>query len=211
MNWKMVRMYKEKIMNFIKKIIVASTTLVFSMASVAGDWSHYKKSSFKEGHKRGVSSHHARQKHYPTWLEDYRSQFESIEVPVLSTTPVYETVKVRVTSPCVRPERVRYVERGRSASGADTLAGAIIGGVIGNQIGGGSGKDIATVFGTLLGASIASDKGRSPSREYERFECNDVVRYETRRQLVGYRVKYEYSGAIYTKIVSSDPGKYISI
>ena len=44
-----------------------------------------------------------------------------------------------------------------SHSGWQTFGGAIIGGAIGNQFGSGSGRDIATILGALIGASIADD------------------------------------------------------
>ncbi|MEI6860022.1 MAG: glycine zipper 2TM domain-containing protein [Shewanella sp.] len=40
-------------------------------------------------------------------------------------------------------------------TGWKTFGGALIGGVIGHQFGGGSGQDVATVLGTLLGARVA--------------------------------------------------------
>lgn len=43
-------------------------------------------------------------------------------------------------------------------SGWSTFGGAIIGGAIGHQFGSGSGQDVATILGALIGASIASDK-----------------------------------------------------
>ncbi len=38
--------------------------------------------------------------------------------------------------------------------GWKTFGGALVGGLIGNQFGGGSGKDVATVVGALLGAGM---------------------------------------------------------
>jgi len=42
--------------------------------------------------------------------------------------------------------------------GWKTFGGALIGGAIGNQFGGGSGRDVATVLGALLGGSLANNK-----------------------------------------------------
>jgi outer membrane lipoprotein SlyB len=42
--------------------------------------------------------------------------------------------------------------------GWKTFGGALIGGAIGNQFGSGSGRDVATVLGALLGGAIASNK-----------------------------------------------------
>jgi outer membrane lipoprotein SlyB len=43
-------------------------------------------------------------------------------------------------------------------NGWKTFGGALVGGVIGNQFGGGSGRDIATVLGAIIGGSIASNQ-----------------------------------------------------
>ena len=43
-------------------------------------------------------------------------------------------------------------------NGWNTFGGAIIGGIIGNQFGGGSGKDVATILGAIIGASIANNR-----------------------------------------------------
>jgi outer membrane lipoprotein SlyB len=44
--------------------------------------------------------------------------------------------------------------------GWKTFGGALVGGAIGNQFGSGSGRDVATILGALIGGSIAHD--RSP-------------------------------------------------
>ncbi len=43
-------------------------------------------------------------------------------------------------------------------SGWKTFGGALLGGVIGHQFGGGSGQDVATVLGALIGGSVAHNK-----------------------------------------------------
>jgi len=42
-------------------------------------------------------------------------------------------------------------------NGWHTFGGAIIGGIIGNQFGGGSGKDVATILGAIIGGSVANN------------------------------------------------------
>ena len=42
-------------------------------------------------------------------------------------------------------------------SGWKTFGGALIGAAIGNQFGSGSGRDVATVLGAIVGGSVASD------------------------------------------------------
>jgi outer membrane lipoprotein SlyB len=43
-------------------------------------------------------------------------------------------------------------------NGWQVFGGALMGGVIGHQFGSGSGRDVATILGAIIGASIASDK-----------------------------------------------------
>ncbi len=45
-------------------------------------------------------------------------------------------------------------------SGWKTFGGALIGGAIGNQFGGGSGRDIATVLGAVIGGKMANNSSQ---------------------------------------------------
>ena len=47
-------------------------------------------------------------------------------------------------------------------NGWHTFGGALIGGVIGNQFGGGSGKNVATILGAIVGGSIANNRHNQP-------------------------------------------------
>jgi len=49
-------------------------------------------------------------------------------------------------------------------NGWHTFGGALIGGVIGNQFGGGSGRDVATILGAIIGGSVANDRRRQPKK-----------------------------------------------
>ena len=49
-------------------------------------------------------------------------------------------------------------------SGWKTFGGALIGGAIGNQFGGGSGRNIATVLGAVIGGSIAQNRHNQPKK-----------------------------------------------
>ncbi|TPH17684.1 glycine zipper 2TM domain-containing protein [Litorilituus lipolyticus] len=50
-------------------------------------------------------------------------------------------------------------------NGWHVFGGALIGGAIGHQFGGGSGQDIATVLGALIGASVANNKNNKQKRK----------------------------------------------
>lgn len=49
-------------------------------------------------------------------------------------------------------------------NGWHTFGGALIGGVIGNQFGGGSGKDVATILGAVIGGSMANNRHNQPKK-----------------------------------------------
>ena len=44
--------------------------------------------------------------------------------------------------------------------GWKVFGGALVGGVIGNQFGGGSGRDIATVLGAIIGGNVANNRNQ---------------------------------------------------
>jgi outer membrane lipoprotein SlyB len=49
-------------------------------------------------------------------------------------------------------------------NGWHTFGGALMGGVIGNQFGGGSGRDVATILGAIIGGSMANDHHEQDKR-----------------------------------------------
>jgi len=51
------------------------------------------------------------------------------------------------------------------SNGWHTFGGALIGGVIGHQFGGGSGRDVATILGAMIGGSIANNNHNQPQRK----------------------------------------------
>lgn len=137
----------------------------------------------------------------------------SDQARVISSEPLYETV--RINEPVERCWNERVHHRGRSGSDSytPTIAGAIVGGVVGNQFGKGSGKDAMTVAGALLGASVGNDLGKRPSRGYVTSErrCELVDNFREHDELVGYRVKYRYNGKIFHTRTAQDPGRYLNV
>ncbi|GAA6172204.1 glycine zipper 2TM domain-containing protein [Colwellia sp. KU-HH00111] len=51
-----------------------------------------------------------------------------------------------------------------SNNGWHTFGGALVGGIIGNQFGGGSGKDVATILGAIIGSSMAKNRHHPPKK-----------------------------------------------
>jgi outer membrane lipoprotein SlyB len=49
-------------------------------------------------------------------------------------------------------------------NGWHTFGGALVGGVIGNQFGKGSGRDVATILGSIIGSSMANKHSGQPDK-----------------------------------------------
>jgi uncharacterized protein YcfJ len=156
----------------------------------------------------------------PRWAHEHhewenRHQFEDV-ARVINVKPIYDTVQVSVPEQRCWRERVLRSSYHRD-SYTTPLVGAIIGGVVGNQFGRGSGKTAMTVAGTLLGASIGNDLDHSryddddDYRPVHRRRCETVNNYESREEIVGYRVKYRYKGRIYRTRMDHDPGDTLRV
>lgn len=83
-------------------------------------------------------------------------------------------------------------------STGDVLAGALIGGVIGNQFGGGSGNDIATALGAIIGADSASRNSRDVIGYSYEWQCRVVTTMSETREFDSYRVTYLMNGRYHT-------------
>lgn len=133
---------------------------------------------------------------------------------VLDVTPIYQTVEVSTPRRECWDEEVVHGRPGRR-SATPVIVGTIIGGVIGNQIGDGRGKKLATVAGSLLGASIGSDKAHANARHhtYTSVEqrCRVSTDYYTEERISGYHVKYRYHGRVYETRMDHEPGKRIPV
>ena len=49
-------------------------------------------------------------------------------------------------------------------NGWHTFGGALVGGVIGNQFGSGSGRDVATILGAIIGSSMSNNSQAQPKK-----------------------------------------------
>lgn len=137
---------------------------------------------------------------------------------VLSVKPIvrYVTVTTPVQE-CWEEMEYYTVDHRPRGTGISTLFGAIVGGVVGHQFGGGSGKDIATVAGSVIGASVANEAARARAPYSSTEHSRPVKRCETRHQtreeerIDGYRVVYAYHGQKYATRTPHDPGKRLRI
>jgi uncharacterized protein YcfJ len=77
---------------------------------------------------------------------------------------------------------------GSSGNAAGGVLGAIAGAAIGNQIGGGSGKDIATVVGGVMGYQAGRGDATAPTVE-RRVQCTMMPVQVQRGEIVTFRYR----------------------
>lgn len=147
-------------------------------------------------------------------LADNRHSYHE-EARVLHSTPVYR--RVEYSEPVRRcwNEEVRVERRGRSHT--PKILGALIGGAIGNELGHHkSNQRVGAVAGAILGGSVASDLSRR-ARQHDRGDyrtverCSTEHRYDSREELSGYDVTYEYDGREYRTRLPYDPGRTLQV
>jgi uncharacterized protein YcfJ len=131
---------------------------------------------------------------------------------VISSKPVVRYVNVKVpVRECWQETHYYTAYEPRHRKPGRTIAGAIIGGVVGHQFGGGRGKDVATIAGTMIGASIA--RGPIERVEYARpvERCETRFRNQREQRIDGYDVVYKYQGQRYATRMPYDPGRRIKV
>ena len=82
-------------------------------------------------------------------------------------------------------------------SATNEIWGAILGGAIGNQFGEGDGKEVMTLAGIVLGASMANDAEKANSNGQvvvSQEVCETKVRKSIERRLSHYLVHIDYEG-----------------
>lgn len=133
---------------------------------------------------------------------------------VLQADPVRQQVRIPVeTRECRDVEVYRTAVKQRSTT--PMILGAIIGGVVGNQFGGGSGRDLMTMAGATLGASVAADHQRQQqaARAHPTLErrCELRTDWQVEERIVGWDVTYEIDGRIYQARVTEPPTDRIRV
>ena len=119
---------------------------------------------------------------------------------VISVDKVYKQVRVE------EPYKECYIkETVQSGDGSATneIIGGIIGGAIGNKLAEDSsdtGKDVMTLAGIFLGASIANDaekaavEGNGAQKIISQEVCENKVRQKIEKRLSHYKVTVDYNG-----------------
>jgi uncharacterized protein YcfJ len=101
-----------------------------------------------------------------------------------------------------------FYEGDSDGSATNEIIGGIFGGLIGNQFGDGDGKDVMTLAGTILGASLAHDDemAKSNTGKIVRKEvCERKYRTITERRISHYRVEYFYYGNSFIYTTNNPP------
>ena len=115
---------------------------------------------------------------------------------VVSVDKVYK--QVRVEEPYQECYIKETVQNNGDGSATNEIIGGVIGGAIGNQFGDGSGKDIMTLAGILMGASIANDAEKAAANGKQTIVsqevCEKKVRQRIEKRLSHYNVTVDYNG-----------------
>ena len=91
---------------------------------------------------------------------------------VVSVDKVYK--QVRVEEPYKECYIKETVQNNGDGSATNEIIGGVIGGAIGNQFGEGDGKDIMTLAGILMGASIANDAEKAAGNGTQKVISQEV-------------------------------------
>jgi len=115
---------------------------------------------------------------------------------VVSVDKVYK--QVRVEEPYQECYIKETVQNNGDGSATNEIIGGVIGGAIGNQFGDGSGKDIMTLAGILMCASIANDAEKAAANGKQTIVsqevCEKKVRQKIEKRLSHYKVTVDYNG-----------------
>ena len=115
---------------------------------------------------------------------------------VLSVDKVYK--QVRVEEPYQECYIKETVQNNGDGSVTNEIIGGIIGGAIGNKLGDGDGKDVMTLAGILMGASIANDAEKASANGQQTIVSQEVcerkVRQKIEKRLSHYKVTVDYNG-----------------
>ena len=116
---------------------------------------------------------------------------------VVSVDKVYK--QYRVEEPYQDCYIKETVQNNGDGSATNEIIGGVIGGAIGNQFGDGDGKDIMTLAGILMGASIANDAEKAAANGKQTIVSQEVcekrIRQKIETRLSHYKVTVDYNGS----------------
>ncbi|MBB3063355.1 glycine zipper 2TM domain-containing protein [Microbulbifer rhizosphaerae] len=154
---------------------------------------------------------------YGYYPGDYGDSYDYARVT--DVTPVYTDIQVREPRTRCWDEQVAYRQPG---SPAGAVIGGLIGAAIGNKAGGHGhrgrhyyhhSRGASTVAGAAVGALLGNEISRAsaPTQYAIEQRCQVVDEYTTRRELVGYDVRYRYNGRHYMTRTDRHPGDRIRV
>ena len=115
---------------------------------------------------------------------------------VTSVEKVYK--QYRVDEPYQDCYIKETIQNSGDGSATNEIIGGIIGGAIGNQFGDGDGKEVLTLAGILMGASIANDAEKAAAKGTQTVVsqevCENKVRQVIEKRLSHYKVTVDYDG-----------------
>ena len=115
---------------------------------------------------------------------------------VTSVEKVYK--QYRVDEPYQDCYIKETIQNSGDGSATNEIIGGIIGGAIGNQFGDGDGKEVLTLAGILMGASIANDAEKAAANGTQTIVsqevCENKVRQKIEKRLSHYKVTVDYDG-----------------
>jgi uncharacterized protein YcfJ len=134
---------------------------------------------------------------------------------VRSSTPVYSDVQVPRTECTTQTVVAQSSAPAHQPNLVGAGLGAVAGGLLGHTVGGGNGKTAATAVGAVAGALVGNEvANRNANAQGARTPAevqNCTTVKETQTRLVGYRVRYEWSGREFESMVRGEPGKMLAV
>jgi len=124
-----------------------------------------------------------------------------IEKNVISSEPIYGTVKTSIPHKECWDEQVVV----RHNNVVTSFVGSLLGAVVGHQFGGGDGKIITTIIGADIGSDVAKNMA---SNEYKTIrKCRTVYSSKEEYEIIGYKNYYIYNGQKMYKITKTPVDK----
>jgi uncharacterized protein YcfJ len=136
---------------------------------------------------------------------------------VVAVQPLVRHVKISTPRQECWDETVSVYQPPAARTYTPEIFGSILGAAVGNQFGSGSGRDIATVAGAVLGGSLGHDvknrRAQAGGHTYETVQqrCETVVSEHVEERIDGYDVTYRYNGREYLTRMPHDPGSTIRV
>jgi uncharacterized protein YcfJ len=139
-------------------------------------------------------------------LGAYSLNFDADSAKIISVDEVTKTVNVPRQECWDQVVTHRQPAKDRHQM-LGTIAGAAMGGLVGNQIGGGSGKDIATAAGVIAGgyAGNKTQERMQQGNTYQTVEKRCKTVYDSKKEIAGYDVQYEFDDEIKTVRLDERP------